>query len=328
MKNERQAYHLALPLRESDFQIEAFADLDFFSRFRRHPGFSADDLLAVGFHDATSVLLTAKCGVVCIDDGRISLILAVMDLPWESDFFGIRMGRLCLLKTPAFSLERLAGLVPTILQAAMQEHGFGHVSMDVDIDDYSTLNCLIRHDFEILDLKRTYFTNVLDEGSNYKRGLACVRPYTPDDFAAVDAMLRDVSFETRFTRDGCLDKRLADQMYREWFYRILQESGKTANVVVYERRGGVVACGGIGELDLSRYGLAMRLRTGSIYACSRAGIGAYGPVLHRLTSDALRTHGLVETTVSLNNSAAIRVVEGVRPNRSVTTYCLRRFCGQ
>jgi len=320
---------LSLPLSSSDFGSEAFADLDFFSRFRRHPGFSVDDLFSICSHDAMSVMLKARCGVVCIDgNDRISLILAITDLPWESDFFGIPMGRLYLFKAPSFPLDRLSVLVSDLVQTSVRDHGIVHVSIDVDIDDYSVLNCLIKHDFEILDLKRTYFTNFLEVESIYKKGLSSVRGYVPDDFSAVDEILKEVSFETRFTRDRYLDRCVADQMYREWFYRSLEKSGKTANVAVYERLGRVVACGGIGELDFSRYGLAKKLRTGSIYACSRRGVGGYGPVLYQLTSDALRTHGLVETTVSLNNSAAVRVVEGVRPNRSVTTYCLRKFSGQ
>jgi hypothetical protein len=316
----------SLPIEKSDFEKASYVDLNFFSKFRWHPGFSNVDLMAVSITDAELVMETACSGFVCMQNRKIMAIIAVVDLPWETDFFGTRMGRLHVFCSPGMEADTLLLLTSRVIKSACEDHGFCHLSVDIDIDDYGVLNCLIKNGFEVMDLKRTYFTNILESGSVVKKGMSFVRSYKPDDLSSVEAILNETCFETRFTRDKFLEKDRANKMYREWFHRIIDEAGKSSNVVVFERHGRVVACGGIGEFDFGKYGLNKKLRTGSIYACSSLGVGAYGPVLYRLTEDALLTHGLVETTVSLNNYAAIRVVEGVRPNRSVTTYCLRKHC--
>jgi N-acetylglutamate synthase-like GNAT family acetyltransferase len=298
--------------------------LQYFSRLRRHPGFSIEDIAAMNRQDCAALFTSSVHGFCQRSAGITEAVCAVVPSSFESDWFGLRMGRLHSVARATTDSGVLADLVEATLREA-RAAGIRHVSADVDIDDYRLLNVLAGHGFEILDLKRTYFTNRLHEDSSYTRALSRVRDYHVSDAAAVEAILAEATFETRFTRDCHLDKGRADAFYRHWFQDLIGRCGLSSHVVVYEKLGQVVGCGGIGEVDFRRYGLDVRLRTGSLYACRSDGVGGYGPVLYRLTRDALRTHGLVETTVSLNNAVAARVVEGVRPNRSVTAYALRRF---
>lgn len=303
-------------------------ELTVYSRFRRHPGFSRDDIALVNAAVIQKSIADGVSGFF-IGSGTVVRALAVINpTPWESDFFGLPMGRLHCYAADSVSDDELTQLVGETLRQAVNGDWIRHVSSDVDIDDYRVLNALLRNGFDVLDLKRTYFTNRLSAGSDYERFLGSVRAYCADDSVAVDAIVAAARFDTRFTRDCYLDAHKSALMYRDWFDRLISDAGRSSQVVVFERQGRVVGCGGIGEMDFSSYGLARKMRTGSLYACSSDGVGGYGPVLYCLTRDALRSHGLVETTVSLNNAAAVRVVEGVRPNRSVTSYALRYFSRQ
>lgn len=319
-----EAVTLQLPADNSCFGNDMFSKLGFFSRFRRHPGFSEADIAAINHYDAMSVTQSALCGSLYVADHNAAALVAINTLPWESDFFGMHMGKLYFSSTPGLPENMLSTLLAKTLLSAHRDHGICHLSIEVDIDDYTSLNCLLKHGFEIMDLKRTYFTNAINSTSHLEKGSRLVRPYDKSDLDAVTAIIEQARFETRFTRDQHIDAVLANKMYKQWFHQIIAAAGQTANVIVYCRNGQVVGCGGVGEMSFLKYGLDNRLRTGSLYASLPSGVGGYGPVLYRLTTDAIRTHGLIEATVSLNNTAAARVVEGIRPNRSISVYCLRK----
>lgn len=312
-------------IRRLDKATLDWSALLFHSRFRRHPGFSEDEISAISRRQCEDLVTGDALGYCLLTQDAVMAFCAIVPNQWESDFFGMPMARVHCFTSSGVADADLDGLLARSLAEAFAAQGIRHFSVDIDVDDYRLVNVFIRAGFEMMDLKRTYFANKLDSNPAYEKLLPAVTDYRPQDLEEVSALVRAVSFTTRFTRDPHVAKEKADQLYRQWFHQLLDDAGKGSQVVVFRKRGAIVGCGGIGEMDFSRYGIARRLRTGSLYACTQAGVGGYAPVLFRLTRDALATHGLVETTVSLNNAAAVRVVEGVRPNRSVTVYCMRRF---
>lgn len=298
------------------------ACLNGFSRYRRHPGITEADCRALLAFQVAKML--EHRGRVCESDaGRISMLASISELPWESAHFSLPMAQLNLLNDGCRGTHAVADIVKAVLEGYSRWGDARHISAEVDVDDYVSLNALTKCGFEVLDFKRTYFTNRLAANAGFERLGRNIRAYSPDDLAAVSKLVDQVDFETRFTRDNLLDARRAKAVYRVWFDTLLQQAGQGSNALVYERYGEVVACGAIGEVDLHPQGVPVKLRGGSLYAATGAGVGAYGPILYRLTREAIATHGLVETTVSLNSSAATRVVEGVRPNKSVTRIALR-----
>ncbi|HCT41074.1 MAG TPA: hypothetical protein DF427_07890 [Moraxellaceae bacterium] len=264
-------------------------------------------------------------GFFVMSSGEVIALCVVVKSVWETGYFDVPMARLYCFAAVDFDENLLSELVDKSLRHAFEKSGTCHFSIDVDIDNYKVINSLSGNGFEILDLKRTYFTNKLGTNPEFSRSVARVRNYTDADADVVREIIAAAKFETRFTRDRFLRKDASDALYQQWFLNLVKDSGSGSHVVVFERMGRVVGCGGIGEMSFSRYGIDRKMRTGSLYACSSEGVGGYAPVLYRLTSDAIASHGLVETTVSLNNASAVRVVEGVRPNRSTTSYAMRRF---
>lgn len=302
----------------------SLSDLCFFSRYRRHPGFSSEEVNRIAMSEFYRSVKDAVAGFYVRSSEKVLAASVLTESEAETDFFGVGMGRLSCWVSGQTDSSLIYELVDRTLDAARRLSPIRHVSAEVDIDNYVVLNCLIRAGFEILDIRRTYFTNTLRESRTYEKFLGNVRRYEPSDTDSVISILDQAKFETRFTRDRFLSGDLAEQFYRRWFLRLLSMMGHQSQAVVYVRNGKVVGCGGIGEKSFSDCGVMRSIRTGSLYACLPEGIGGYGAVLYWLTRDALTSHDVVETTVSLNNASAIRVVEGVRPNRSITTYAMRK----
>lgn len=308
------------PLPDNDLDFSA---LRLFSRFRRYPGFSERDCFSIFAKDVRGLLSSAECGAIDFLENELSLVVVVTELPWDSDYFQKKMARLHVWKSARYSEHGCKEAIRAVLSLAEKSCGIHHVSMEVDIDDYEVMNAALFHGFELMDVRRAYFTNIMEVSEKNKRGLSCVRPYDDSDYQAVELLLESVSFETRYSRDKSLDSVRVQGIYRAWFDSMLRQAGREAYAVVYERFGKIVACGAIGELNFASYGIPKKIRTNSIVACTKEGTGAYGAILTRLTLDSLMTHDLIEAVVSLNNVAAVRALEGIRPNRSVTSLCLR-----
>lgn len=298
--------------------------LQLFSRYRRHRLFSADELRAIAraeFRDA------AEKGVAfALVQGEAVLGLCVAyPLEWDSTHFGLSMGRVVLNAAPDVPGASLSDLVQRTLQAGLRNFELRHVSCEVDIDDYACLNVLLGRGFEILDLKRTWCASRLREDIDFVRNRRSVRPYCAQDAGAVEQILQNTHFPSRFARDPFLDPSRVRNMYELWFRRLLDKSlAGRALAVVFERQGSVVSCGAIDEVDFSFAGLRQTMMSGGLYACTSRGVGGYAPIMHHLTSESIRRHGVVDTTASLNNTAVARVLDGFRSySGSVIRYCLR-----
>lgn len=296
-----------------------------FSRYRRYPGFNAQDCLNI-FQGSLIELAKTSWGVAVREhQGALQFLAIVVPLPWDSQHFGMPMARLHVwIASPVFASEEVEAL-SRLLSRVQHEYGCRHVSMDVDIDNFSVMNAVLGLGFEVMDFKRSYFTNVHNRHAENEKGLSRVRYYAPADYATVMGLLDEVQFETRYTRDCRLDRQRSQAAYHVWMEGMLRNEAGANLLLVSERSDGVVACGAMGELDFGKYGINRKVRTNSLFACSKMGIGDYGAILTRLTQESLKTHDLIDGAMSLNNASAIRVVEGVRPNRSVTLLCLRRY---
>lgn len=296
-----------------------------FSRLRRFPGFSTEALTAILKADLTNWLNTeGGRGAVLLDDrGRVSALACLVPMAWDSLHFSMPMARLYLALASETDMQQCRELVQRMLHDVEACRGT-HVSAEVDIDDYVSLNTLTSLGFQVLDLRRTYCTNRMRDDIDFIRMSSRTRHYQPEDYQAVMALVAQTVFPSRFSRDPAIDRNLANAMYGKWFESLLAAHGQAANAVVYERAGEVIACGAIGEKDYSYAGVQMAIRTGSLYAGRSDSVGAYVPVLYRLIIEALASHGLVETTVSLNNVTVCRVLEGFRSYKSAAaSYSLR-----
>lgn len=294
-----------------------------YSRFRAHRRFSGQDCRALC--RATVINAVAEGGrcYALYESGRMALLLVLRRLDWDSDHFGLGMGRVTML---AVRNARLSPDLAATLSALVAEAGDAlqvrHWSAEADIDDYFCLNLLTAVGFCVMDLKRTYCAYQLRLHIKRSGRLRSVEPYQNDDEAVVMRLLEQSHFITRFSRDDNLDQGRVASMYGMWFRQLLEMNGNGANVVVYRVNGVIRACGAIAEFDFAPLGFNRRMMAGGLYVSSRdRGVGGYLPVLYSLTKTAIDKHGMVETSVSANNTAACRVLDRFHSN-SVTRYAL------
>ena len=296
-----------------------------FSRLRRFPGFAVDILTAILDADLTVWLDKdgGRAAFLLDENERLVALGCLVPMAWDSLHFDIPMSRLQLALALDTDMQQCRELVMALLDDAGVRAGH-HISAEVDIDDYASLNTLTSLGFEVLDLRRTYCTNRMRDDIDFIRMSSRTRHYQPEDHQTVMALVAQTTFPNRFSRDAMIDPERVSAMYSRWFDNLLSSHEKTANAVVYERGGEVIACGAIGEKDYGYAGVPIAIRTGSLYAGRPDSVGAYVPVLYRLIIEALVSHGLVETTVSMNNVTVCRVLEGFRSYKSAAaSYSLR-----
>jgi len=293
-----------------------------FSKYRRHPSFSKAEKREIFTQEVLNLCIKNNYIYNIEEESIIKAILVIEKSIWDSKHFGIEMAKMYFFADSNISVDSLVELLKEAI-IDLKKDNIKHISIDVDIDNYLILNLLISVGFQVMDIKRTYLGNIIGKNPAYEKMLHRVRPYQATDLAAIEKILEHTKYETKFTRDARLDANKSQDVYKYWFYKLIEQSHTTSQVVVFENKEGVVACGAIGEFDFHQLGVNKKMRSGSVYACLPQGIGAYGTVLYRLTMDAIASHGLVETTVSLNNTSAVRVVEGMRPNHTITTLAMR-----
>lgn len=300
--------------------------LRIFSRFRRHPGFSAADQLTIFRQELIEALEQGgACHALFLNEQLVA-VLSVKSLGWDSEHFGLPMARMQIAAVDNTPADYISELVDAVAKQFRQRSAARHYSLEVDIDDYPCLNGAVGAGFQIMDVKRTYCAQRLREDLDFIRLSSRVRPFCEADRDAVRSLVAQVDFVSRFSRDVTLDAARSRALYQLWFESLLKEGDSSVIALVFQRAGKVAACGVIEETDLSRYGVSKRLFSGGLYASGSSGAGGYIPVMHALTTEAARRHGIVDTTVSLNNTAPCRVLESFRSySGTVTRYALRLY---
>lgn len=309
-------------------EVPACLELGGSSRFSGYRGLrTLDDshhrmILAGALRSALKV--GGVCHGISDETGSVVAVCAVSPLEWDSSHFGLPMARLFVASSPGIEPASIRSLAETALAEAGGSFPLRHVSASIDIDDYECANALLASGFEILDIKRSFSWSRLD-GVPMPKFLSCVREYERADRAEVLSLLDDISFDTRFSRDPQLPQDKVVAMYRLWLKQLLEraEKGQGCIALVFRKAGRIRACGVIGETDLAAYGVPVTFMDKGMYLSSREGIGGYFPVIYQLARLSLERGMVARTMVSLNNHAAVRVLEAMRSGSASTCYEMR-----
>lgn len=288
-----------------------------YQRFRYHRLFDAGELAHMSSVDAAGLAELPDARVALSADGRAAAVIARQE--WDSCHFGRPVFNLGVWHDDADD-EALAGLLEEVL--AELEPG-AVVCTHVDSEDYPLLNGLFASGFAVRDLKRTYIARRHQPA--WRRGplILPARPYEDADHDAVSALIASVSFESRFSRDPAFASDRASALYRRWFQRLIDTPKEERELLVVERRGALVAVGGVRSLGIQeRYGFARRILGDGVFACNTQGRGSYVSVIDGLISRGIRRSDLLETQVSNGNLAAIRVLERLGYSSATAQYAL------
>lgn len=130
-------------------------------------------------------------------------------LPWDSDFFGVRVAR---LDDGPLDDARAAGAL-----AWCAREGVECLYFLADAGDAETARAACRAGFDLVDIRVTLLTP-LDE-HRLDDGGPDVRHARPGDLAALTAIARGAHTDSRFYFDGRFPRRRCDDLYATWIER-------------------------------------------------------------------------------------------------------------
>lgn len=203
-------------------------------------------------------------------------------LPWDSDRFGRKMGRLWPISFPpadsAVSYRAAEKLLGTVLAEARKD-GIQHLACRVFGDNFTVIHALEKRGFLLMD---TLVTWLYQPGRMRVPDFRCrhsVRLYEDTDQGPVLTLARNAGFQSRFNRDPWLSGANVRAMHEIWAANCCRKT--VADEVLVAEAGGRVC----GFLAYRKHRLFME-QTGKelwgsgLTAVSPTTPGAYVSLLH------------------------------------------------
>lgn len=185
-------------------------------------------------------------------------------LPWDTDFFGVRIGRV--------EAASLCDADVAALRAWTEREAVECVYFLADATDTASIRAAERRGFALTDLRvtleRPLRSGEFAGGPAAGGAVGEAEPADVDDLAAI---ARSSHGDSRFYADPYFPRERCDDLYEEW---IRNSCGDFADVVLVERRDGVASGYVSGHLDAGGVG-----RIGLVAVAERARGHSIGPRL-------------------------------------------------
>jgi hypothetical protein len=272
--------------------------------------------------------LDHRSGVVLEASAGADRALAVgRALEWDSQFFGVPMGRIEYVIAPNPSL--LSQLLPAMLDglAAM---GVRHVSARVDVADIPTMGALEDAGFRLMDALVTYTTRPRKEPPHDVREVGAIRAFRDTDGPALIDIAQTAyrGFRGRFHLDAHLDLARCDAFYVEWARQCVSGAmadmifvsegadGRPLGFLAFRRREPVSSVGGTPVFG------------GGLGACRPDVPGAYAGLIRAGTIWAHEHDGVAECQTQNYNFPTVRIYEAVGAHYVRGEYTLHHWIGE
>lgn len=143
-------------------------------------------------------------------------------LPWDTEFFGCRIGR---VRGHTLSPE-----VAARIDDWSRSHRIRALYFLSRADDPATIQTAEQHGFGLVDIRVTLACGLMkSERSPFNLPAdVCIRPFQSADLAALQTLARTVHQDTRFFSDGHFSRQRAEELYSTW---ITLESQRRAQMV-------------------------------------------------------------------------------------------------
>lgn len=231
-------------------------------------------------------------------------------LAWESQFFGVPMGRI------EYLLATDRSLLADVLAAGLEQlraRGVRHVSVRLDVADIETTALVESRGFRLMDALVTYTARPRKEPPREVREVGTIRDFRPGDGPELERIALDAyrGFRGRFHLDPHLPDDRCDALYVEWARQsvaatmadaILVSEGRDGRLLgflAYRRREPVSGVGGSPVFG------------GGLGACRADAPGAYAGLIRAGTIWAHVRDGVAECQTQNHNFAVIRIYEAV-----------------
>lgn len=281
-----------------------------FKPYRQYRVYSRKAQTAIMRTELQSAVEASPSLTCAASDGGHEAVVIARALPWDSNFFGVKMARVDYVvsapKRPALADQALDATFE-----ACRAAGIPHLTARVDVEDIDTVARLERRGFRLMDALVTYRTRPRKDTVHDVRDVGVIRDLEPTDAEAILDIAREsfAGYAGRFQRDPHVPDDRAEAFYLEWAKACL--SGQMADKVLVSAHANGQA---IGFLSFRRREPASTVGGATIFggglgACRRDSPGAY-PGLIRAGIHWAHGHGGVAECQTQNyNFAVIRVYE-------------------
>ena len=271
--------------------------------------------------------LAREAGIVLrIESGKGQAIAISRTLEWESQFFGMPMGRI------EYLLASDRDLLPDALESAVEglrERGVQHVSTRVDVADIAAMALAEAHDFRLMDSLVTYTQRPRKEPPNDVREVGTIRDFRTADGPELLQIAAEAyrGFRGRFHLDPHIPDDRCDAFYVEWARQSIAMTmadmilvsegadGQLLGFLAFRRREPVSSAGGVAV-----YG-------GGLGACRIDTPGAYAGLIRAGTIWAHQRNAVAECQTQNYNFPTIRIYEAVGAHYVRAEYTLHRWLG-
>ena len=284
-----------------------------FKPYRHHRVWSRARQLAIQQAELERTLGVAGAVAVATQSGDAGAVIVSRPLAWDSDFFGVPMGRIDGVFSddtmPGDALAEGVGLALTHLRA----QGVRHVTAKLDAADVRAVTLLEEAGFRLFDALVTFYTHPHRDEPPIVREVGHVRWYEPGDEAQVLALTAEAyrGFRGRFHLDPHLPADRADAFYVEWAQQCCAGRMADRMVVADDGQGHIYGWASSRLLEPLSSVAGTRLWVGSLGACRRDTPGAYAGLLRRLAIDHFERGDASESQTQNHNIATVRLYEAV-----------------
>jgi hypothetical protein len=250
-------------------------------------------------------------------------------LAWDSEFFGIRMGRFdYLLRSPSVRQAALREAVEGALDR-FRAMGVQHVTAKLDVADSEALFVIEDLGFRLMDALVTYIAHPRRPPPRRVKAVGRVRPFVADDIEQILDITREAyrGFRGRFQVDPHVPRDRSDEFYVEWARKCC--AGLMADRIY-------VADGGDGRLigwasvkraePVSSVGGAP-VSSGSLGACRPDRLGAYAGLIRAAAIENHEAGVLTEAFTQNSNFPMVRVLEAVGAQYARAEYTCHAWLG-
>lgn len=300
-----------------------------FKPYRNYRVLSRKAQTAVLRAEIEETLDHADGAVFVAEEGARRTAIVYRRLAWDSQFFGVPMGRLEYVLSADPPSRHLVDAALSDVIEACREAGVWHLTARADVADLFTVGLLESHGFRLMDSLVTYVTRPGKEPPNAVREVGVIRPFRPEDGPAVVEVARDAykGFQGRFHLDPHIPDTRSDELYVEWARQcvgarmadmVLVSEGGDGRIVgflAFRRREPV---SGVGGKDI--YG-------GGLGACRQDAPGAYAGLIRAGTLWAHERGAVAECQTQNYNFPTVRIYEAVGAHYVRAEYTLHAWLG-
>jgi len=236
---------------------------------------------------------------------------------WESQHFGIRMGRIHCDHNHISSETEAKSILQSAVQSARSQ-GVQHLTLTLNNDPGIFTDALSDLGFTFVDTKMSYLAR--PSATPRRAGFLKVRDYREKDRETVIRMISSAYIASRFSNDTTFPKTKIDEMYIKWLDKLYQEKHNNGILIVGERNGEIVGCGGLSPKDGEPGTLG-----NSMLVCSKEGTGVGYSITAHGINQGLRTFPLIEFSTSASNRKMIRVLESLSCAPASTSHIYTLF---